>query len=155
MQLANYFFASIVSYLGLVIGIILIKIAPEEQNPLKKSFFIMRGLLLLLIFVFSIFYFFNNSFYFFTLIAYFLFLLFVEYKTSNLIRKSMLSYAVLGVVFFLSSANANLFAIESSLILLYGMPMASLILDKKGGNEHKIIFYNLGFVIISNILYFV
>jgi len=35
MQFINYLFASLVSFFGLAIGILLIKIAPEEQKPLK------------------------------------------------------------------------------------------------------------------------
>jgi len=52
MQFTNYFFASIISFLGLLIGIILVKIAPEEQKTLQKKFSLARKFLLLLIFIF-------------------------------------------------------------------------------------------------------
>ena len=155
MQFINYFFSSLIAFSGLIIGMLLVKIAPEEQKPLKKYFIILRKIFLFLIFIFLIFYFFNDYFNLLVLISYFVFLIFIEFKTSNLLRKGMLSYAILGILFFLSSKNINLFVIESSLTLLYGLPTASLIYNKKEKNEYKIIFYNAGFLIIANLLHFI
>ncbi len=154
MQFINYFFASIISFFGVLIGIILIKIAPEEQKPLEKYFILTRKILLLLIFIFIIFYYYSNAFHLLALIGYFIFLLFIEYKTDDLLKKTIISYAVLGILFFLSSENANLFAIESGLILFYGVAAASLIYSKRRKNAYKIFFYNIVFIIIANLLYF-
>lgn len=153
MQFVNYFFASVISFLGLLIGIMLVKIAPEEQKPLEKYFKLSRKILLLAIFVFIGFYYFNNVLYASTLAGYFLFLLFVEFKINDLLKKSMITYILLGILLFLSSKNENLFIIESSLILLYGVSTSSLMYNKKEKNYHKIIFYNIGFVIIANLLF--
>ena len=155
MQFINYFSASIISFTGLLIGLMLVKIAPEEQKPLEKYFNLARKAILLLIFIFIMFYYFNSWFYALALISYFLFILFIEYKTSDMLKKSMLIYAVLGILFFLSSRNTNLFIIEASLILLHGLPAASLLYNKKEKNEYKMIFYNAGFVAISNLLFFI
>ena len=155
MQFINYFFASVISFFGLAIGTILVKTAPEEQKPLQKYFFALRKILLLGIFVFLFFYYFENHFYMLTLFAYFLFLLFIEYKINDSFKKSMIIYSVLGILFFLRSKNTNLFTIESSLILLYGLPTASLICSRKEKSNYKLIFYNLGFIIISNLLFFI
>ena len=155
MQFINYFFASLVSFAGLLIGLILVKIAPEEQKPLQKYFVLIRKILLLIIFIFLFFYYFENYFYMLTLFVYFLFLLFIEYKINDSLKKSMIIYSILGILFFLNSKNTNLFTIESSLILLYGLPTASLIYNKKEKNHNKIIFYNIGFIIISNLLFFI
>ena len=154
MQFINYFFASIISFSGLIIGLMLVKIAPEEQKPLEKYLIIARRVILFIIFVFIMLYYLNNGFYILTLIVYFAFLLFMEYKANDMLKKSMFIYAVLGILFFLSSKNTNLFTIESSLILLYGLPAASLMCKRKE-NNNKIIFYNIVFIIIANILFFV
>lgn len=154
MQFANYFFASIISFSGLLIGIMLVKIAPEEQKPLEKYFIFAKKILLLMMLIFLLFYYFNDAFYTLTLLAYFTFLLFVEYKANDAFKKIIFSYAVLGILFFLSSKNTNLFAIESSLILLYGLPTASLIYKKREKNHYKILLYSAGFVIIANLLFF-
>ena len=155
MQFINYFFASLISLSGLLIGILLIKIAPEEQKPLEKYFISARKLILLAIFIFLIFFYFNDYFNLAALIGYSVFLLFIEYKMNDLAKKSIIIYTVLGALFFLSSKNTNLFTIESSLILLYGLLTASLIYNKKEKNEYKIIFFNIGFIIIANLLFFV
>ena len=136
-------------------GIMLAKIAPEEQKPLEKYFSLSRKILLLLIFIFAVFYYINDYFNLLALLGYFLFLLFIEFKISDLLKKSIIIYCVLGILFFLSSKNMNLFTIESSLILLYGLPTASLIYNKKEKNEFNIIFYSIGFVIIANLLFFI
>ena len=155
MQFINYFFASIIAFSGLLIGLMLVKIAPEEQKQLEKYMILARKAILLMIFVFIMFYYFNSWFYALALISYFLFLLFIEHKTDDTLNKSMLIYAVLGILFFLSSRNTNLFTIEASSILLYGLPTASLMYNKKKKDEYKIIFYNAGFVIVSNALFFI
>ena len=66
----------------------------------------------------------------------------------------MITYSALGVLFYLSSKNANLFAIESSIILLYGLPVAALLYNRKQKNHYKTILYNIGFVVVANMLYF-
>lgn len=157
MQFINYFFAALVSYSGLLIGILLAKIAPEEQKPLEKYFIFSRKLLLSAIFVFLVFYFFNNYANLVISIIYVVFLFFIEYRINDSLKKSIIVYQLLGIIFFLSSKNANLFAIESSLVFLYGLPTASLIYNKqkKNQNHYKLIFYNSGFVIITTLLFFV
>lgn len=154
MQFITYFSASIISFLGLLIGILLVKIAPEEQKSLEQNFSLLRKILLLLIFAFLIFFYFNDWFFLMVLLAYFAFLIFFEYKIINRLKKSMVIYSLLSILFFLSSKNANLFAIESALILLYGMPTASLLFNTKENNYFKVIFYNIGFVILANLLFF-
>lgn len=155
MQFLNYFFASLISYLGLLAGILLVRIAPEEQKPLRRYFEWLRKLIMLLIFLFPIFYYSNSPAYIFALLAYLIFIIFMEYKSSNLLRKSIIIYTALGIIFYLSSKNPNLFAIESSLIFLHGMPAASIIFSKKEKNYAAIFLNNLGFLIVANLAYFI
>lgn len=154
MQFINYFFASLVSFSGLLIGLMLIRIAPEEQKPLEKYFVFARKALLSAIFAFLLFYFLTDWLYASALIAYLIFLLFIEHKLKDLFKKTIITYGLFGALFFLSSKNINLFAIESSLILLYGLPAASLLYSKKEKNHYRVIFYNTGFIIIANLLFF-
>ena len=155
MQFTNYFFASIICFLGLLAGLALVKIAPEEQKPLQRYFSFFKRAIFFLLFAFLIFYYFNNIFYVLTLTTYFIFLLFVDFKTKDLLKNSMVNYTAFGVLFFLSSSNKNLFAIDSSLIFLYGLPIASIIYDKKKKNHHQMFFYNMGFLAIANLLFFI
>ncbi len=155
MQFINYFFASAIAFSGLLIGLLLARIAPEEQKPLEKYFILTRKILLFLVFIFVLFYFFNSYINLAILLAYFAFLLFAEHSLKDLFKKNMIAYTLLGVVFFLSSRNSNLFAIESSLILLYGLPAAALTYDKREKNHYRVVLYNAGFVIIAALLFFV
>ena len=154
MQLLNYFFASVISFLGLLAGILLIIIAPEEQKPLHKYFVLLRKILLLLIFIFALFFYFGYWLNFAAIAACFFILTFIGYKTNDLIKKTAINYAAFGILFFLSSANANLLAIESGLIFLYGMASASILYNKKRKNHFKIFLYGLNYAIIANILFF-
>lgn len=153
MLFINYFFAVIISFLGLLIGIILIHIAPEEQKPLETKFSLMRKFCLLLIFGFMIFYYYNNLLYLLILVLSLIFLFFIEYKINDIMKKSIFTYFILGILFFLSSKNVNLFAITSSLILLYGLPTASLMYKIKEKNLFKIFLHNVIFIAVANILF--
>src|SRR3989338_1573054 len=154
MQYTNYFFASVISFIGLLIGLLLVKIAPEEQKPLKKYFSSLRKIFLLLIFIFLIFYYFSNLLYLTALILLFAALFTAELRAKNLFKGSMLAYSIFGILFFISSGNTSLFVIESSLIMLYGIPTSSLMCNKKGNNAYKILYYNIPFIIIANLLPF-
>jgi len=154
MQFANYFFASLISYLGLLVGIALIKIAPEEQKPLARYFVLMRRILPMLIFLFVMLYYYNIWFYTLALSIYLAFFLFVELKPINSMNKSMIIYGFLGIIFYLSSKNQNLFMVESSLIFIFGMPASSLTYNKSEKNHFSIFLYNLTFLIMANLLYF-
>lgn len=153
MQFINYFFASIISFSGLLIGLLLVKVAPEEQKPLEKHFVLFGKILLLMIFVFILFYHINDYFNILIQIGLLVFLLFIDYKVIDLRKKSAVVYAMLGILFFLSSGNQNLFVIASSLMLLYGLPAASSLYDKKGDYCRPVI-YNAGFLVIANLLFF-
>ena len=155
MQFINYFLASLISYSGLLIGVMLIKIAPEEQKSGQKYFISLGKALLLIIFILAVFYYKGILSYFFILIMMFLILLLAEFKKWGLFKKSAVIYSLLGILFFISSKNADLFIAESSLILLYGLPIASLIYSRKEINHYKIFLYNLGFIALSNILFFI
>ena len=62
MQILNYFLASIISYLGIALGIILIYIAPEEQKQGKRYFSFLRYIFFAFIILFLLFYYYKNIF---------------------------------------------------------------------------------------------
>ena len=155
MQFLNYFFASIISYLGLLIGITLIKIAPEEQKPLRNYFELARKIAIISIFLFLAFYYSGNLFYLIALLFYIAFIIFIEFKLKDLLKKSSVIYSALGILFYLSSKNLNLFVIESSLILIYGIQTASLLYSKRGKNYIKLFLYTVGYIIIANLAYLI
>ena len=123
MQLLNYSLISLISFLGLLVGMILAFTAKEELEPGKKYFQLLQKLTLLLIVIFLL-NFFNINIY----LRIIIYILFIFLMTLNI--KSQIIYPVLGVVFFLSLRDINLFTTNSILIFLYGFPTGSLFAKK-------------------------
>ena len=123
MQLLNYSLISIISFSGLLIGMILAFTAKEELEPGKKYFLLLQKLTLLLILIFLL-NFLDISIYFRIII----YILFIFLMTINI--KSQAIYPALAVVFFISSKDINLFIINSILIFFYGFPTGSLFAKK-------------------------
>ncbi|HJN56513.1 MAG TPA: hypothetical protein QGI22_00950 [Candidatus Woesearchaeota archaeon] len=152
MQILNYFLASIIAYLGLLLGIFLIKLAPEEQNPGKTYFLLLKKITFFLVIGFMLF-FYNINFILLVALLFFIVILMINKKLN--LEKSSLTYFFLGIVFFLSSKIINLFVIESILIFFYGIPTASLILNLKEKNYKSIFIKNLWFFVPVILLYFI
>jgi hypothetical protein len=145
----SYFLASIIAYLGLIVGIILIKLAPEEQKPGKKYFILIKKIIFLLVMAFYLFFYRFNP----TLSVIFLAITFVLMMNKKLkLEKTGLTYFLFVFVFYASSKIPDLFVMESVLIFLYGIPAASLILKKK--NYYGIFLKNFWFFIPVILLYF-
>ena len=150
MQIINYLLASILSYLGLLAGIILIRMAPEEQKPGEKYFILIKKILFFLIMAFLLVYYKINLI-FSSFLLLFLLILMIIKKIK--LEKSALAYFFLGIIFFLSSKITDLFIIESVLVFLYGIPAASLIfnINKK---KYRDIFLKNALFFIPVILLF-
>jgi hypothetical protein len=146
----TFFLASIIAYLGLLFGVILIKLAPEEQKPGKKYFILLKKILFLFIIAFLSFYY-KINFIFLILLLIFIIVLMLNKKLN--LDKSALVYILLGIIFYLSSKIPDLFVIESVLIFLYGVPNASLIFKRK--NYYEVFVKNLWFFIPVILLYFI
>ena len=146
----SYFLASIIAYLGLLLGIILIKLSPEEQKPGKKYFIILKKILFIIILI-SLLFFYKLNIIFITVLILFSLILILNKKLN--LEKAALVYLLLWIVFYLSSKILNLFILESVLIFLYGIPVSSLILKKK--NYIEIFVKNLWFFVPVVLLYFI
>lgn len=146
----EYFLASIIAYLGLLLGVILIKLAPEEQKPGRKYFIFLKKIIFFLILVVLLF-FYKVNIILTTVLLVFVIILMLNKKLN--LNKSSLVYLLLGIVFYLSSKIPDLFVIESVLIFLYGVPNASLIL--KGKNYLDVFVRNLWFFAPVVLLYFI
>ncbi len=148
----SYFLASILSYLGLLLGILLIKLAPEEQKPGKKYFILLKKIVFLLIIAFLLFYYKLIPILIVILLAFVIAMIFS--KKVNLEMTAGV-YFFLGIVFYLSSRFLSLFAIESVLIFLYSISHASLMSDIRKRNYLYIFAKGLWFFVPVVILYFI
>lgn len=145
----NYFLASIVVYLGLLLGIILIKLAPEEQRLGKKYFIFLKMFLFFLIISFFLLYYKANI----ISLVLLAFILILMLNKKIHLEKSAFTYALFGIIFYLSNKTFNLFVIESILILLYGIPNASLIFIPRKNNYKEVFIKNLWFFVPVLVLY--
>jgi len=147
----NYFLASIIAYLGLLVGLILTKLAPEEQKPGKKYFILFKKILFFLILA-SFLFFYKIDFILSAILLIFIIILMLNKKTN--LSKSHLIYFIFGLIFYFSyfSKMLDLFIVESILTFLYGVPTASLILKKK--NYYDVFVKNLWFFVPVIMLYF-
>jgi hypothetical protein len=146
----SYFLASIITYLGLLLGVILIKLAPEEQKPGKKYFILIKKILFFLIIVLILF-FYKVNIILTTILLFFMIISILNKKLR--LEKTYLVYFLLGIVFYLSAKIFNLLVIESVLIFLFGVPTSSLIF--KRNNYYDIFIKNLWFFIPIISLYLI
>lgn len=154
MLFINYFLASLVSFFGLILGIILVSIAPEEQKPGKKYFIPLQNLFFILS-VFFFLYFLKINIYIIFLIAILLAIYFLKIKVKDNLRKSEFLYFLLAIIFFLSSKNTSMFLTESVVIFLFGMPTGSLLFNKTKKNYFRVFFKNIIFLVVALLLFLI
>ena len=152
MDFINYLIISLISFFGLILGIILVLIAPEEQKTGKKYFILLQDLFFILsITLFLSFFRVNIIFIFFVMLLFIIIRL--KIKIRNNFKKAELMYLILAFIFFLSLRNIDLFLIESVLIFLFGMPTGSLLFSKRKRNYLKVVFKNIIFLVIASLLF--
>ena len=139
--------APIISFLGFPIGLFLSFVSPEEMKPGKKYFKLLQNLLLVLIlfFVFD-YYLIPLAISILITVAVFLGVFYWQNK-----YKGIILYTLLAVFLYFSSKNYSLFALESSLIFMYGFPAGSLIKCRKK-DSIKIIAKHAIFIVIAILL---
>ena len=148
----SYFLASLIAYLGLLVGLILIKMAPEEQKPGKRYFILLKKILFFILFIPILYYYKINIVFSLALLS---FVAALILRNRLKLNKSYLIYSLLGIFFYLGSRFIELFVVEAVLILLYGIPNASLMLSLKKNNYNEIFINNLLFFVPVISLYFV
>ena len=137
----------IIAFLGFPIGLFLSFVSPEEMKPGKKYFKLLQNLLLvfILFFVFD-YYTIPLAISIILTVAVFLGVFYWQNK-----HKSIILYLILAVLLYLSSKDTSLFAIESSLIFMYGLPAGSLLKSKKK-DAIKIVAKHSIFIVLAVLL---
>ncbi len=135
ITLLSYVLAAIISFLGSLVGVLLIKMAPEEQKPGRKYFIFLK--MLFFFFIIAVFLFFYRVRLIFSS-ALLVFIVALMLNRKLHLEKSSLVYLLLGFLFYFSSKIFSLFVIESVLIFLYGIPSASLAISPKISNYKEV-----------------
>jgi len=118
----------LVSLTGLLFGLILARIAPEELDPGKKYFFLMNEILFYGILLFSMFLFYLENYYWTFLPIIYLVLYFIVIRKQKRLLKEIMNYSFFIIVYVLLIINLknNLLIILPSLIFIYGLPVGTL-----------------------------
>lgn len=120
MELINYVLLSLITYLGLFCGVLLIRIAPEEQRPGKKYFLILQKIIFTVIGILLVINFSVINLALAAAVILFLVQKNIHYHTA---------YIFFTALIFLTVLQKNGFLILSftALVFLFGMASASLI----------------------------
>ena len=156
MQFINYLLALIVTFLGLYVGALLGFICAEELRVGQKYFLIIKKLLLLLIFLITIFQLFISGYYIWLVMVFSLAYYLIKKNTKDSL---LFSSIFLSAAFYLSSFNADIFLLISSLIFVYALPIGTMIVyaNKKSNNKDimKLIFkHNYVYLVLPILLYY-
>lgn len=145
MEILTYILAAIVAYLGLAAGICVGWLSQEELKPGRKYINAVQDVLLSLVVLSLVYYTWNLIGAIIAAVIIFIILFFFKRRI-----RSWIIYSVLGALFFLSATNDTMFAVNASLMFLYGIPAGSLTFTKRGW--YKPLIYNLGFLILALVL---
>jgi len=146
MEFLTYFIVSILAYLGIIIGSIIIIFAPEEKKGIK--YFI--GVNYFLFYIALLFVILFSGFNFLIIVLSLIFgILFVIYKTKQIYT----AYLNFAVVFYVSSGSINPFLVISSIVFIYGLSSGAIIMNPKEKKKSFVkALYLIFFVILANIL---
>lgn len=128
------FFVPLVSFLGLVAGMILAKVSPEEMGPGKRFFRVMRLSIILLLGVMLLYYSEMN-----------LILLAIGIAIGFFLRLGYLYLGAAIVGALLASREALLMI--SSLVFMYGLPYGTLLESSKRMGTKRMLLFALVFAI--------
>ena len=125
MGLLSQLLVLLISLTGIIFGIILAKIAPEELSAGKKLFLIIKRTLFILIFFLVNYYLIQKIFIIipFTILMIILFVM--ELKTNNILYEIATYLLFIIPYFFIAEQSIQL--LLASLIFLYGLPTGTLL----------------------------
>lgn len=145
-----------ISFLGLPFGLLLARISPEEIEKGKRYFRLIRSFAFVFI-AFILFYSLDINLFVNMLITSLLFIFLIFYRIEN----PIIFYAILPFSVFFSE-NTRIFAIQSSLIWLFGMASGSFfakVKNKKfilsGKEILQVLIQNSVFLFISYFLFLI
>jgi len=146
MNFLNYSLVALISFLGLVVGIIIISLAKEEQRPGRKYFIIAKDIVLLLIIGILGYYLKLVSLIFVFLIL--VIFLLKKYKFKKL-KQDYLVYSILGLALFISKDIKELFLVVASSIFIYGLVYGAIVRRKSLKNNIILVLKNVGYLVVS------
>lgn len=153
MEILNYILATLITFSGLFVGLILAIIAKEELKPGKPYLILLQNLVFSLIIFFLLF--FNNLAIWLAILMALLTFIFLLKSKINPIA----TYLFLALIFNAALRSLlKVFVLEAALIFIYGIPTGSLLTYKLKNKKLKtikniLIKYGI-FILIAILLFF-
>jgi polyferredoxin len=153
MELLPYILTNIVTFLGLISGIVLYYIAPEEMPDGEKYLIFMRNVVIALITYFLVALYVDNIFLkIVPAMIVFLTLTYADASNSTL-------FVLLALPFYFSSPSKDAFFIQSCLIMLSGFVIGSLLVHRMKKRSalaitKKVLPY-VPYIILSLMMFFI
>lgn len=150
MNFLNYILIAFIAYIGIAVGLIIMRASKEEQKAGRKYFLVCQSAIIALMAISLVVFSYSkpSSWLMVLLIAALFFI--KRYKSFN---ESYYIYPLLGLLFFFSLGILKLFLIEAVLIFSYGIVSASLLIDFKNKNAAgmtaRIMLAHISFIIVS------
>ena len=142
----KYIILTIISFLGLLAGSLIIFMASEEQKPGKRYFVFTQNVTMALIVALLLF-FYNLDIILIIIIPLIVFIL--SYYIKNP-KRSYALYPLIGIFFYIFFKNNNLLIILSILTFIYGLVTAFLLIDVKNKKSIiKLVLYHSSFLLTS------
>ena len=141
-----YSLIALISFLGLLVGMILTYSNKDELKPGRKYIILVQKIIWTLIMIVTAFVY---NLHWFVLLLIFIFTISPFFNKKQIKTPSI--YFFFGIIFYLSTNSINLLAVNASLIFLFGLPSGTLIkTDEKSKIKKgfiKELAKNLGFFI--------
>ena len=123
----DYLLITIISFLGLIIGTLLIFMASEEQKPGKKYFILIQNITFTLI-IASLLFFYNLHKVLIIILSVIVYLLLIFMKNK---KRTHALYPLIGLFFYIVLNNKTFLIIIASLTFIYGLTTAFLQINVK------------------------
>lgn len=148
----QYMLAALVSYLGIVAGIIVSAMSIEELKDGRRYFILLQHSLFVTILLIS-FYVHKTSWW--TTLFIIVTMIFVLSFAQKL-NTHRIGYPVCAILLYINQLSKTIFFITAALIFLYGMPTAALQIHHMKKNNYVMIFLkDISFLIICYLLYLI
>ncbi len=123
MGYLNYAIVSLISFLGLFVGMVLAFVSPEEMKPGEKYFKIIKGLAFIVMAVIIVYLtWYHNILFFITIIVFLVF--YLKFLDSHWF------YLALGIYMGLGFRMEKFFIVVACLVFICGLPTGSLFVYK-------------------------
>jgi hypothetical protein len=140
-----------VAYMGLVAGLVISFLAREELKEGQRYFVLLQHSVVVVVFLVFMRVLAMNT----VVSVFFAVVLVLALQSTKRFDTSVIVYPLLAVVVFFSRVTQNSLFVTAALVFVYGLATAAMQLDVKKKNYLLVLGKNIGFVVVSVILFLI